>query len=267
MTEPYEPEMRRFRELMEAPREARVAGATTALEQRNLEEFQRIMAERSRVVAPRDPETRMMVHSTELGEPGMPDAWVRARVAAADTREERQAAFNQIYPFGEIRPGRDEAGSTFEIYRRDSGEEWRKFDPPIIEKFEPVEDIADFSSAALPIVGEALTTRGAGGLIRRTLQTAAGAGLGELAEEGLEVVGGQQRQTIGEIAGQVGQEALTAGLGGLATEPVAAIMNARRGAGTLSLLPGAPETIQRAERLGLEPLMPCLLYTSDAADD
>lgn len=252
----YEPEMRRFRELMQVGREERAAGATTALEQRNLEEFQRIMAERGRVVAPRDPETRMLVHSSELGEPGLPDAWVRARVAVADTREERQAAFNQVYPFGEIRPARDETGTQFEIYRRDPGEEWRKFDPSIMEKFEPAEDIADFASTALPIAGEIAVTRGAGGLTRRTLQTAAGAGLGELAEEGLELAGGQQRQAPGEVAGQVGAEALTAGLGSLVTEPIAAILNARRGAGTLSLLPGAPETIQRAERLGLEPLMP-----------
>lgn len=256
MTETYEPEMRRFRELMEGPRAEMAARATTALEQRNLEEFQRIMAERSKVVAPRDPETRMLVHSTELGEPGLPDAWVRARVAVADTREERLKAFNQIYPVGEIRPARDEAGAKFEIYRRDPAEPWRKFDPPIMEKFEPIEDIADFASSVLPVAGEIAATRGAGGLIRRTAQTAAGAAGGEVVEEALEAAGGQQLQGPGEIAGQAGQEFLTAGLGSVASEPLSMILNAFRGSGALRLLPGAREAIEAQQRQGLPEIMP-----------
>lgn len=246
----------RLEEVRRLIQERQAEQATGALERGDVQEVQRIMAERSRVVAPRDPETRMLVHSSELGEPGLPDAWVRARVAAADTREERLAAFNQIYPVGEIRPGRDEAGAQFEIYRRDPAEPWRKFDPPIMEKFEPIEDIADFASAALPIAGEAITTRGSGGLIRRTLQTAAGAGVGELAEEGLEELGGQQRQSGGEIAAQVGQEFLVSGLGSAVSEPLGVVLNVFRGSGVLPLKAGAEEAIAAGERQGLPPIMP-----------
>lgn len=233
----------------------RIAEQTERARTGTADDLQRIIRERAAMASPADPETRLMVHSTELGEPGLPDAWVRARVAVADTREERQAAFSEVYPFGEIRPARDEQGQTFDIYRRDPGEAWRKFDPPIMERFEPVQDIADFASAALPVAGEIATTRGTGGLVRRTLQTAAGAAGGEAVEEALEAAGGQQRQPLGDVATQVGGEALTAGLGSLATEPLAYIVNAFRGGG-IALRPGAPEAIAAAERQGLPPIMP-----------
>lgn len=224
--------------------------------QRETGDVDAIIRERQAQFSPPDPEVRTMVHSTELGEPGLPDAWVRARVAVGDTREERQAAFNQIYPFGELRPGRDESGAQFEIYRRDPGEPWRKFDPSILEKFEPIEDIADFASAALPIAGEALTTRGTGGIVRRTAQTMLGAAGGEATEEMLEVAGEQQRQDIGEVAGQIGQEGLIAGAGSLATEPLGALLNIYRGAGSIALRPGAREAIEAQQRQGLPPIMP-----------
>ncbi|MGI9485414.1 MAG: hypothetical protein ACR2RF_05940 [Geminicoccaceae bacterium] len=245
-----------FEELIRRRREERAVEAPRALEQRNVQEFQRIMQERALEAAPRDPETRMLVHSSELGEPGLSDSIVRARVAIADTREERLAAFNQVFPLGELRPARDEAGNTFEIFRRDPGEPWRKFDPGLGEKFEPLQDIADFASAAAPIAGEIATTRGAGGLIRRTVQPMIGAATGEAVEEGAEVALGQQRQTAGEVAGQVGTEGLLAGIGSMASEPLAGLLNVRRGAGILQLMPGAREAIEAQERQGLPELLP-----------
>lgn len=245
-----------FEELIQQRRAQRAVEAPRALEQRNIDEFQRIMAERAREISPRDPETRIVVHSSELGEPGLSDSLVRARVAIADTREEREAAFEQVFPLGELRPARDEQGGTFEVFRRDPGEPWRKFDPGLDEKFEPIQDIADFASSAAPLIGEAATTRGGGGLIRRTLQTAAGAMGGELAEEAIEVPLGQQRQTAGEVTGQTGVEGLFAGGGSLVSEPLAAILNVRRGAGILQLKPGAREAIEAQESLGLPELLP-----------
>jgi hypothetical protein len=249
-------EMRTFQGLMEDEAKRRGDAATTALEDRDMETFQRLMDERSKAVAPRDTETRMVIHSSELGEPGLSDSLVRARVAIADTPDERKAAFNQVFPLGEMRSVRDETGANFEVFRRDPGEPWRKFDPPPTEKTEIVQDVADFASAALPVVGEAIATRGGGGLIRRTLQTAGGAAGGELAEEGVEAALGQQRQTAGEVTAQVGAEGLTGGLGGLVSEPLASILNVRRGAGALQLKPGAREAIEAQESLGLPELLP-----------
>ena len=249
-------DMREFDDLIRAETERRATEATGALESRDLETFQRIMDERSRALAPRDPETRMTVHSSELGEPGLSDLIVRSRIAIADTREERLAAFNDVFPLGELRPARDESGEAFEVFRRDPGEPWRKFDPPPSEKSEIPQDIADFSSAALPIAGEFAATRGGGGLIRRTAQTIFGAGGGELAEEGVEAALGQQRQTAGAVTAQVGAEGLAGGLGSLVSEPLAALINIKRGSGILELMPGAQEAIEAGRREGLPELLP-----------
>lgn len=251
-----DPGMPEFERLLRQNRAQQAAGATQALESRDLEEFQRIMGQRAQTLAPRDPETRMLVHSSELGEAGMPDSLVRARVAIADTREERLAAFQRVFPLGDLRPARDEAGATFEVFRRDPGEPFRKFDPGLDEKFEPLQDIADFASSALPIAGEAVATRGTGGLVRRTLQTSAGGALGELAEEGVETQLDQQRQNAAAVGLQVGQEGLISGLGSLVSEPLALILNARHGAGAISIMPGARAAIEAAERQGLPPPLP-----------
>lgn len=220
------------------------------------EDLNRIIRERGRMASPPDEEIRLMVHSSELGEPGLSDSMVRARVAIADTREEREAAFENVFPLGELRPARDEEGNAFEVFRRDPGEQWRKFDPGMTEKFEPVQDIADFASAALPVVGEAAATRGAGGLIRRVAQPVIGAMVGEGAEEGVEAALDQQRQPAAGVALQTATEGLTAGLGAAASEPLALILNARRGAGVISLMPGARDAVEAAERQGLPQPMP-----------
>lgn len=254
MAEATPEERARFGALLQEHIQRQGTQATKALETRDLETFQRIQAERSRTLQPAWEGTRLFVSRDELGEPGLPETGLRASLATRETPQERQEAFQRTFPQGQTRDAIDEFGSTFRVFRRDEAEPWRKLDPNLFEKWEPLQDVADFAGDVGPIIGEAATTRGAGGVIRQSIRAAGGAAAGHIAEEAGETLLGQQREGIGQILATAGLEGMAAGVGTAATAPLSFLMNVKHGVANAALMPGARDALEAEARQGLPQL-------------
>lgn len=249
-------ETERFRQIQRERAERQGQAATEALTGRDLETFQRIQRERARTYEPPWETTRLMVRSDELGEPGLPDLDIRASLSFRETPQEREEAFQRAFPMGEIKDAIDERGNMFRVFRRDTAEPWRRVDPLPMEKWEPLQDIADIAGDVPEMVGEAIATRGTGGAIRQGLRAGLGAGAGTLVEETVEAVRGEQRQDLGQVTQMAGLEATAGGFGAFATMPLSGATNALIGARNIGLLPGAHTAIEAESRQNLPLLTP-----------
>lgn len=204
------------------------------------------------------------VNQGELGPPGMEDIGLRFKINAADTFKEKFGAFRSTFPQGDLT--KDIMSDTL-IFREDPSQPYKKVDADLLEKFEPLQDLVDFTASDLgAISGEMLAaarTRGVSllGLLGRLF---AGGSAGEYAQEYIEPSIGvpQEESYVDEITPRAAGKGVVAGIGGVVGMGVEKGINAVRGAGTFGVKPEAEGVMQAAERMGLPPLMPQQVTTS-----
>lgn len=203
------------------------------------------------------------VNQGELGPPGMEDIGLRFKINAADTFREKFGAFRSTFPQGDLT--KDIMSDTL-IFREDPSQPYKKVDADLLEKFEPLQDLVDFTASDLgAISGEMLAaarTRGVSllGLLGRLF---IGGSVGESAQEAAEpLIGVPQEESIEEIAPRAAGKGVVAGIGGVVGMGVEKGINAVRGAGTFGIKPEAESVMQAADRMGLPPLMPQQVTTS-----
>ena len=199
-----------------------------------------------------------MFGQTEFGEADISFS-DRMAIAGGDNFAERENIFLRRYPEGSFErvPGLGE-----EIFRRDPSESYRKFNP----KGADMTDLAEITGQVrFPLLGEIainapfmLTPAGAGATALRVAgRTALGAIGGEQTEQAVQTFQGVQEDPTATAFLQ--RPAMEGGLslggsaiGGLVSKSIDGL----RGAGIFSLKPGARESIQAAERLGVPGPLP-----------
>jgi len=180
----------------------------------------------------------------------------RMRVDSGDNFAEKQNIFKRIFPEGDFQRA---PGSGDLVFRRDPSESYRLFNP----KGADVTDVASITGqAAAPMLGEIaanvpfLAGGPAGGLAVAG-RSVLGAVVGEITKQFSQYSTGVQEQEPGEAFGsQPAFEGVMSlvgsGIGTVATKAFDGI----RGAGALSLKPGAREAIKTADRLGVATPLP-----------
>lgn len=194
-----------------------------------------------------------------LNEPGL-----RARLGFNDTTAEKQAAFQETYPEGQLFKGQGTEGLYYRKTPQDSAApvDPGAFDQPgnvfsnIINNPEALSDVADFAGAVPPILGEAalMIPRKIPG--PKILKAFAGAFAGESTKQGMQSALGTQRDEIGEQFGRAAQEGALAATGEALTKPLIGAMRLMKGGAALSLKTGARAAQRVADRLGLPGLTP-----------
>lgn len=194
--------------------------------------------------------------------------WDRMRISTGDTFQEQQNIFLRNYPEGDFQrvPATGEV-----VFRRDPSESYRKFNP---EGFDKTDLAAITGQAGAPLLGElamlgASTMRSGGNVpagvaryaIPRTTgvisRMVAGAFGGEAAEQGTQLLTGVQEDDFVTAAFQrPATEGAFSLVGGAIGETASRVLDTVRGAGLLSLRPGAREAIQAAERQGVDGPLP-----------
>lgn len=204
----------------------------------------------------REGSTAALVGQQELGPAGMEAPVTRLRVNMADTFQEKIAAFKKTFPEGDL--SKDPVSNVL-LFRPDKATPFAKIDADMLERFEPLGDLIDFTANDLgAISGEllaAMRTRGVS-LVQLLGRLFAGGMLGEVAQEGVESLEGFQFESPGEIAARAALKGTFAVGGGVAGKGLEMGVNFLRGAGTIGLQPGAVEAMQAAERQGVPQLMP-----------
>lgn len=235
------------------------------------------------------------VGQIELGEPGLGGGFkgldARLSIGLSNTLEEKIAAFKQVFPEGDLRMvsegqlvterkpgGKLVPGATPEearealleeapvtrfssafVFREDPSQPFKRVDAGVIEKFEPVGDLIDFIAEDLgAITGEVIAaarTKG-GSFLMFMGRLALGAAIGETAQQSLQTLAGVQRESPGEIAARVGQQAVLGGIGAGFGRPADVSLRVARGGGILKLSPERREALRAFERLGLEQPLP-----------
>lgn len=194
-------------------------------------------------------------NQTEFG-PSDVSFSTRMRVASGDNFAERQNIFNRIYPEGDFQtvPGTGE-----EVFRRDPSESYRRFNP----KGADFTDLAEITGqAGAPILGEIainlpFLSAGPAGALAVTGRTVLGAGAGEMVEQAIQSFTGVQEQEPREAFLQQPAFEGALSLAGSAVGSAATkAFDGIRGAGALSLKPGAREAIETARRLNVTTPLP-----------
>jgi len=180
----------------------------------------------------------------------------RMRVDSGDNFAEKQNIFKRIFPEGDFQRV---PGSGDLVFRREPSESYRLFNP----KGADFTDVASITGqAGAPILGELavnlpfLAGGPAGGLAVAGRSVIGAAG-GEALKQAYQFFTGVQEQEAGEaFARQPGFEGamslVGSGIGSIATK----VFDGIRGAGALSLRPGAREAIQTADRMGVTTPLP-----------
>ena len=180
----------------------------------------------------------------------------RMRVDSGDNFAEKQNIFKRIFPEGDFQRV---PGSGDLVFRREPSESYRLFNP----KGADFTDVASITGqAGAPILGELavnlpfLAGGPAGGLVVAGRSVIGAAG-GEALKQAYQSFTGVQEQEAGEaFARQPGFEGamslVGSGIGSIATK----VFDGIRGAGALSLRPGAREAIQTADRMGVTTPLP-----------
>jgi len=180
----------------------------------------------------------------------------RMRVDSGDNFAEKQNIFKRIFPEGDFQRV---PGSGDLVFRRDPSESYRLFNP----KGADVTDVASITGqAAAPILGEIafnlpFLASGPAGALAVAGRNVLGAVAGETAKQISQYFTEVQEQEPGEAFGtepafEGTMSLLGSGIGTVATKAFDGI----RGAGALSLKPGAREAIQTSDRLGVATPLP-----------
>jgi hypothetical protein len=199
----------------------------------------------------------ILAQDPEFDPSGVPDFGLRSGLSRADTPEERKAFLDEwagpkgwtqdrfgayaLTPAGMTRLGYPHKGKPVLI-----DEPWS------LTRY----DIADLSGEAPAIVGAtagALATGGAG-FIPGVLATAGGAALGKAGGEAVEALRGENLQTLPQVAGDVGLEALYAAGGeGVFRGVLAPIGRKLLRPRTNKMTPERAELAQTATEMGMRP--------------
>jgi hypothetical protein len=185
---------------------------------------------------------------------------VRGDIALSDTFEEKRKKFTSRYPTGDFRlieiPSEVPGGGGYDIvFRRGKDDPFSLFDPVQPE----MGDVADLFGGLPELVGEVVYAMRSRGLTlpAQLGRLFAGAGIGELTQQGVEEARGFQLQDPTEA--YLAQPAIaggTAALGGALSTAVTGPTNVVRGAGALHMLPGAEEAVRAGADLNLPELLP-----------
>lgn len=181
-----------------------------------------------------------------------------------DTFEEREAAFLELFPGGEITavPSTD-----IVLYRENVGQKWRKLDQGFFESLaqghagrELAGEAGEFlGEDALNLIGEALAfvgkRPGTGGVLRSLLRQTLGGAAGEAVQQATQEVAGTQRESLGEQATRVAGEGGISLVGGTVGEGITRGARLARKQGFFAVSPEGAQAIRAARRAGLpEPL-------------
>lgn len=197
-----------------------------------------------------------LVGQQELGPAGLEAPLTRLRVNMADTFQEKLAAFQKSFPAGDLTK---DAVSGELLFRPDKATPFAKVDADMLEKFEPLGDLIDFTANDLgAISGEMLLAARTRGLSLLALlrNLFIGGTVGEFAQEGVESLQGFQFESPSQIAARGAMKGALGAVGGVAGKGVETTINFIRGAGTVRLQPGGEEAMRAAERQDVPQLMP-----------
>lgn len=210
---------------------------------------------REGAIATRESNMAGQVGQEYLGEPGLPDAGLRADLSFSSRFDEKKLKFMDAYPEGDmvqvIDPGAlGRPGGLQILFRRSPNEPYAKIDADAMEKFEFIGDISDISGDVPAMALEALLTRGAR-LWKQAVGAFLGGTIGEGLKEAIEYFRGYQRESVPEIATRAVQQGLMASAGAITTVGVSGPLNWVRGAPSIAVVPGAQRAQMAAARLGI----------------
>lgn len=199
---------------------------------------------------------------TSGGRPGM-----RFSLSRGDTFEEKQRIFKKKFPQGELVRIPVSGKLAFKENSSDPNERFKTVERSDLKSGNLTEltaDVGEFvGENAGPIIGEIAASRlpflRGRGILASAGAEGAGAGAGELTEQGIQELRGINTQELPEVLGQAGQEAgFSAGGAGLFSAIAKPAINIGKGAGALSQRPGAvqAEAARRSLNEGLETPIP-----------
>ena len=194
--------------------------------------------------------TADFVGQADLGDPGLNNVRARFALADADTAQEKINAFRKSYPNGDLRvtPVTGEM-----VFRESPDKPFKKVDPGILEKFEPVGDLIDFFGPDIgAIIGELAFSKGSGSLLGFLGRMFVGGFGGEMAQQGAQTLRGVQEQSFEEVAEQSAGQGTISVIGGGVGRGVGKAVDVMRGGPAVSLAPGAEDAIRAGENMGLE---------------
>lgn len=180
----------------------------------------------------------------------------RMRVASGDNFAERRNIFLRIHPEGSFERV---PAAGFEVFRRDPSESFRRFNPEGAD----ITDLAEIGGqAGAPILGEIafnlpLLLAPQVGLPTVIGRTVLGATTGEAVEQGIQsLTGVQEDDPITAFSQRPATEGLFSLGGSVLGAAVLKSIDGLRGAGVFSLRPGARESIEASQRLGVPSPLP-----------
>lgn len=193
------------------------------------------------------------VGQADLGTEELPII-TRMGMARGGNLKEKYNSLTSRFPEAQLFQG---AGGDL-LFRTDRSKPWSRVDPDMTVKVEPIADIAEFIASEGPqIAGEVLATWNAKGLNLLPMigLIAAGSTAGELADEGLQTLMGQQEQTFGDVMSEAGRNAAWAAGGAAVTEPIVRIANVGRGAGLTTASRTGIRALRAEADLGMHGLL------------
>jgi len=191
----------------------------------------------------------------ELGPSGFPDFGARFDIGLSDTFDEKRMKFMERFPDGDFIMVSPPSGGREILYRKNGNEPFAKFDAPMLEKFEPMGDIADIAGDLPSAVAEAFLVRG-GRLVKQLSRVFLGEVAGRTGKEVVEELRGYQKETIKQMAGRIAQESLVGTAGAALTMAISGPLNFLRGSSNIQVVPGSRPAQMAAETLGLPPILP-----------
>lgn len=193
------------------------------------------------------------------------DIGLRWSLSRGDTLEEKQVRLKERFPEGELQVMEDpgfgtgqgmfrEGGAPIMMYRESPQSQWKRVEPEGMAG-DVAGDIAEMvGPSAESIAFETVMAIGSGGAsVPATVgRQILGAVAGEALEQGVQSITDRQRQSAGEVAGEISFEGLMSGIGGFAASPLVAGRNIATGRGALRVGEEGMERVQAARRLDPE---------------
>lgn len=181
---------------------------------------------------------------------------LRISLSRGDNLAEKKTRLKKRFPEGELKKMPESLVLGFDedtlVWRESANTQWKMLEPQGFQWADVGTDIAEALAPSFEsIVGEtAMAIGSGGGSIPVTVgRQILGAMFGEAFEQGWQWLTGKQEQSLGEVAGEIGEEGLYSGVGGFAMSPVAATYNIIRGAGALRIGDEGIDVLRAANEL------------------
>jgi len=212
------------------------------------------------------------IDQEKLGPPGLDDVGLRFGIGEGNTFGEKLKSFQKKFPEGDLvfvpvtspnpfNPDVRESSKKQILFRETPDQAYRKVDPKITEKFEPLNDIVQFFAGDVGAIGgeilAAISTKGISSikLLPLMARMFAGAASGETIQQTIQQLRGINEEKPADIAaGSLMKGAASVagtGVGNVASKLINALPPTN--AGFLALERGATDAISASQRLGLPP--------------